>query len=255
MLAHAEAGTAATGIRNQPLTLAATPAHRDGGRKSRHRRRAGCRGAGPSGRVACLPERRGSGSIGGAGGRRRTVGVARAAGTARAGDAGVGAGGVRARGVVRVRFARAIGTAGVVRVVRPGIGSGTVIGVVRVHRVRPGTRRRRVDRVGRHHRVRARPRIGRVHRVRPRPRSRIGVIRVNRPRSRSGVGTRPRVRPGSGVGRVYGIGPRSRVRRVRRVHGVGTRVGRVGRVYEMCIRDSNSPACARRAGCRAGPAG
>ena len=39
MLAHAEAGTAATGNRNQPLTLPATPAHRDGRRKGRHRRR------------------------------------------------------------------------------------------------------------------------------------------------------------------------------------------------------------------------
>ena len=34
MLAHAEAGTAATGNRNQPLTLPATPAHRDGRRET-----------------------------------------------------------------------------------------------------------------------------------------------------------------------------------------------------------------------------
>ena len=70
MLAHAEAGTAATGNRNQPLTLPATPARRESGRKGSHRRRnerrgAGCHGAGLSGSVTRLPKRCNYRSIGG----------------------------------------------------------------------------------------------------------------------------------------------------------------------------------------------
>ena len=70
MLAHAEAGTAATGNRNQPLTLPAMPARRESGRKGSHRRRderrdTGCRGAGLSGSVTRLPKRCSYRSIGG----------------------------------------------------------------------------------------------------------------------------------------------------------------------------------------------
>ena len=71
MLAHAEAGTAATGNRNQPLTLPATPARREGGRKGSRRRDerhdAGCHGAGLGGSVARLPKRCGCRSVGGTG--------------------------------------------------------------------------------------------------------------------------------------------------------------------------------------------
>ena len=197
------------------------------------------------GRVARLPERRGSGSVGGAAGYpgarvARTVGVARAAqsdppepfGSCRscAGRARV----QTARGVrFRVRFqdpGPVIGTAGVVRVVRPG------------YRVRdrdrgcpgrpgsgPGTRRRRVDRVG--GTTGSGPGPGsaasRGPGPGPGPGSGLSGIVRTRPRSRAIRMTRPQARalgPGSGLSGLSGPGPRI----VRVGSRTGVRIIRVG---------------------------